>query len=195
MLTAELDNVYDAVEKAIADTEITSLSYEAVAIRHADWGVPGQGLTVFVIKPSPEVLGFQAKLLAAVTLFLGSTGTSAAFVRNEGETISHSTMDWVDGYVPNQIGEKYIAHVTVGFATLEDLKGIEAEPFERLPRPPRKHRRLPPRQQRHRSRGAEVLAVLAREIDERAGPDSVDIFVARKVGCWRVIHRAGEAGL
>ena len=133
MLTAELDNVYDAVEKAIADTEITSLSYEAVAIRHADWGVPGQGLTVFVIKPSPEVLGFQAKLLAAVTPFLGSTGTSAAFVRNEGETISHSTMDWVDGYVPNQIGEKYIAHVTVGFATLEDLKGIEAEPFDVFP--------------------------------------------------------------
>jgi len=40
-------------------------------------------------------------------------------------------MDWVDGYVPGQIGEgRYIAHVTVGFATLDDLKSIEAEPFD-----------------------------------------------------------------
>ena len=131
--TAELDKVYDAVEQTIADTDIASLSYQAVAIRHADWGVPGQGLTVLVIKPSPQVLDFQARLLAAVTPFLGSGGTSAAFVTDDGETISQSTMDWVDGYVPNQIGENYIAHITVGFATLDDLKVIEAEPFDDFP--------------------------------------------------------------
>ena len=86
-----------------------------------------------MIKPSSDVLGLQARLLAAITPFLGSGGTSAAFVRNEDETISQSTMEWVDGYVPNQIGEKYIAHITVGFATLDDLKGIEAEPFDAFP--------------------------------------------------------------
>ena len=37
------------------------------------------------------------------------------------------------GHVPNQIGAKYIAHITLGFATLEDLKGIEAEPFDAFP--------------------------------------------------------------
>ena len=112
------------------DTDVAALSYEAVAIRHSDWGVPGQGLTVFVIEPSPAVLGFQARLLAAITPFLGSGATSAAYVRDEGETIGQSTMDWVEGYVPNQIGAKYIAHITLGFATLEDLKVIEAEPFD-----------------------------------------------------------------
>ena len=127
--TGELDQVYDAVEKTIADTDITSLSYEAVAVGHADWGVPGQGLAVLVIKPSPQVLDFQANLLASVTPFLGSDGTAAAFVRDPGEEISQSTMDWVEGYVPNQIGPKYIAHITVGFATLDDLNVIEAEPF------------------------------------------------------------------
>ena len=109
------------------------MSYEAVAIRHSDWGVPGQGLTVFVIEPSPAVLGFQARLLAAITPFLGSGATSAAYVRDEGETIGQSTMDWVEGYVPNQIGAKYIAHITLGFATLDDLKVIEAEPFDAFP--------------------------------------------------------------
>jgi hypothetical protein len=131
--TAELEKVYDAVGRTIADTDLAALSYQAVAIRHADWGVPGQGLTALVIKPSPNVLDFQARLLAAITPFLGSRGTSAAFVRNEGEKISQSTMDWVDGYVPNQIGDKYIAHMTIGFATLADLNGIEAEPFDAFP--------------------------------------------------------------
>lgn len=128
--SANLDNVYDAVAKTLATTDIAALSYQAVAIRHADWGVPGQGLAGFVIKPSPQVLDFQASLLTAVTPFLGSSGTAAAFVKDPGEEISQSTMDWVEGYVPNQIGEKYIVHITVGFATLDDLKIIEAEPFE-----------------------------------------------------------------
>jgi hypothetical protein len=60
----------DAVKRTIADTDVAALSYQAVAIRHADWGVPGQGLTVLVIKPSREVLDFQARLLAAITPFL-----------------------------------------------------------------------------------------------------------------------------
>ena len=29
--------------------------------------------------------------------------------------------------------DEYIAHITVGFATLDDLKTIEAEPFDAFP--------------------------------------------------------------
>jgi len=73
----------------------------------------------------------QAALLAAVTPFTASGGTSAAFVTDPGEQISQSTIDWVDGFVPTQIGAgNYVAHVTVGFATLEDLERVEAEPFD-----------------------------------------------------------------
>src|SRR5271166_2452203 len=129
--SADLDDVFEAVGETVAKTDMTSLSYQAVAIRHTDWGVPGQGLAVLLVQPSPEVLDFQASLLAAVTPFVGSRGTAAAFVRDPGEEISQSTMDWVEGFVPAQIGAgKYIAHITVGFATLEDLKVIEAEPFD-----------------------------------------------------------------
>lgn len=96
--TADLDHVYEAVEQKIAATDMDSLSYEAVAIRHTDWGVPGQGLAVLVVQPSPEVLDFQASLLAAVTPFVGRT--EAAFVTDPGEQISQSTMDWVEGFVP-----------------------------------------------------------------------------------------------
>ncbi len=123
-----------AAEKSLAATDDAALSYDAVALRHADWGVPGQGLAVMVAEPSPQVLDFQAALLAAVTPFTGSGGTDAAFVTDPGEEISQSTIDWVDGFVPTQIGAgHYIAHITVGFATLEDLERIEAEPFDAFP--------------------------------------------------------------
>jgi hypothetical protein len=131
--TADLDRVYEAVENTINATAVGTLGYEAVAIGHADWGVPGQGLAALVIKPSAEVLDFQTNLLRSVTPYLGSDGTPDAFVRDPGELISQSTMDWVQNYVPNQIGAKYIAHITVGFGTLDDLKAIEAEPFDAFP--------------------------------------------------------------
>jgi hypothetical protein len=129
--TADLDNVYAAVEETLAATDVAALSYDAVALRHGDWGVPGQGLAVIVVQPSSQVLDFQAVLLAAVTPFTDSGGTAAAFVTDPGEQISQSTIDWVDGFVPTQIGAgNYIAHITVGFATLKDLERIEAEPFD-----------------------------------------------------------------
>ncbi|MDA0160741.1 hypothetical protein OM076_10735 [Solirubrobacter ginsenosidimutans] len=132
--TADLDNVYAAVEQTLAATDVAALSYHAVALRHADWGVPGQGLAVMVIQPSSQVLDFQAALLAAVTPYTDSGGTAAAFVTDPGEQISQSTIDWVDRFVPAQIGaDNYIAHITVGFATLQDLERIEAEPFDAFP--------------------------------------------------------------
>jgi len=103
-------------------------------VGHSDWGVPGQGLAAIVLQPNTEVLAFQASLLEAVTPYTETDGTAEAFVRDPDEQISQSTRDWVDRYVPNQIGEgHYIAHITVGFATLEDLERIEAEPFDAFP--------------------------------------------------------------
>jgi len=74
--------------------------------------VPGQGLAVILVQPSRQVSDFQAALLAAVTPFGESGGTADAFVTNPGEDISQSTLDWVDGYVPAQIGpDRYTAHI------------------------------------------------------------------------------------
>jgi hypothetical protein len=129
--TADLDQVYDAVQKTVADTDIASLGYQGVKITHADWGFPGYGPTVILVSVSPEVLAFQARLVAAVSPFVAAGGTAAAFVADSGETISPTIIDWVEAYVPNQIGDgKYLPHITVGVAKFDDLKVIEAEPFD-----------------------------------------------------------------
>jgi hypothetical protein len=129
--TADLDGVYDAVHKTVADTDMASLGYQGVKITHADWGFPGYGPTVIFVSVSPEVLEFQANLVTAVEPFVESGGTAAAFVTDPGETISPTIIDWVEAYVPNQIGDgKYLPHITVGVAKFDDLKVIEAEPFD-----------------------------------------------------------------
>lgn len=128
--TAELDKVYDAVEKVLAETDMTALGYQAVTITHADWGFPGYGPTVLLVQVSPEVLLFQAKLEAAVAPFAESGGTAEAFVADPGEVISPSIIKWVEAHAPDQIGDgKYLPHLTVGAGKFEDLNIIEAEPF------------------------------------------------------------------
>jgi hypothetical protein len=129
--TADLDQVYEAVEETLAETDVASLSYEAVKIAHADWGFPGYGPAVLLVQVSPEVLDFQARLAAAIAPFTESGGTAEAFVADPGEVISPTIVKWVEGYVPAQIGAgKYLPHLTVGAAKFDDLKTIEAEPFD-----------------------------------------------------------------
>jgi hypothetical protein len=129
--TADLDKVYGAVEETIADTDLSSLSYKAMKITHADWGFPGIAPTALLVEVNDKVLDFQAKLLDAITPFVESGGTAAAFVADPGEEISQTIIDWVEAYSPAQIGAgKYLPHLTVGVATFDDLKVIEAEPFD-----------------------------------------------------------------
>jgi hypothetical protein len=128
---ADLDKVYDAVEKTVGATDMAALSYQALGITHADWGFPGYGPTVLKVRVSPKVLDFQAKLVTALEPFVESGGTAEAFVADPGEVISPTIIDWVEKYVPNQIGDgKYFPHLTVGVDTFDHLKIIEAEPFD-----------------------------------------------------------------
>jgi hypothetical protein len=129
--TADLAKVYEAVGKTVAETDMASLSYQAVKIAHADWGFPGYGPAVLLVQVNPEVLDFQARPAAEVAPFTEAGGTAEAFVADPGEVISPTIIKWVEGYVLAQIGAgKYLPHLTVGAAKFDDLKIIEAEPFD-----------------------------------------------------------------
>ncbi len=132
--TAELEVVFGAVEKAIHGTDLFSLSFEAVLIRHDDWDTPGQGCAAYVVRPSPEVVDFQSSVLENVAPYVGSGGSSAAFVTDDDDQdINDTTLKWVERFVPDQIGTRYTPHLSLGFAMLDDLKVIEAEPFDAFP--------------------------------------------------------------
>jgi hypothetical protein len=132
--TADLDQVNDAVEKTLAATDITSLSYTAVKITHADWGLGDFGPAVLLVQVNAAVLAFQAALAAAVAPFCECGGTGEAFVCDPGETIRPTIIDWVEKFVPDQIGDgKYLPHLTVGIAKFTDLARFEAASFDTFP--------------------------------------------------------------
>ena len=132
--TAELDQVFDAVGGVLGSIDVGGLELTAVGLKHmAVAAVPGVGLTGILVKPSPEVLQFQAKLIDAVRPFSESGGTAEAYVRTEAEPdINRDTIEYIEHYVPEHSGQNYLAHVTVGLATLDELEKIEAESFEQL---------------------------------------------------------------
>jgi hypothetical protein len=129
--TSDLEGAYDAVAMVVNNTDMGALAYQASGITHADWGFPGYGPTVLQVQVSPKVLDFQSQLVSALTTFAESGGTAEAFVTDPGEVISPTIIEWVEAFVPNQIGDgKYFPHLTVGVDTFEHLKIIEAEPFD-----------------------------------------------------------------
>jgi hypothetical protein len=131
LVTADLDRAFAAIAATVADTDPAALGYHVPGITYSEhWGPPGQAAAVLGVQPNRRVLELQAALLAAVAPFTGSGGTSAAFVTDPGEEISPTTRDWVETYEPDQTGPNYTAHLTVGLATVDDLKAMQAEPFD-----------------------------------------------------------------
>ncbi|MGA9871499.1 MAG: hypothetical protein WBQ44_10210 [Rhodococcus sp. (in: high G+C Gram-positive bacteria)] len=130
--TADLDAVFAAIEAVRAQLDLASLTFTAEAIRHMDVQ-RGVGLAAVVVRPGPEVLDFQAKLIEAIAPYVESGGTAEAYVRTDAEPdINEVTIEYIKNYVPHHSGANYLAHVTVGLAKLDDLGPIEDEAFEPL---------------------------------------------------------------
>ena len=126
--TADLDQVYAAAGKAIANDDITSLKLEAFKYYY----IPDKdlGLSGIVIKPTPQLLKVEQDVIDAVAPFTVKTGTPAAFVDSNDPGVNQLLITYVEVFVPEHSGEHYEPHVTTGLATREYLDKMLAEPFE-----------------------------------------------------------------
>jgi hypothetical protein len=130
--TAALPQVFAAVKGVLASVDLSKLTLTAAEIKHlASSELEGIGIAFIQMQTEPEVLEFQARLIDAAAPFTESGGTADAYVRTEAEPdISAETIAFIEHYVPAASGDNYFMHVTVGLAKLDDLRAIEAEPFE-----------------------------------------------------------------
>ena len=126
--TKDLDKVYAAVGKVFAAANVTGLKLEAFKYYY----MPDKdlGLSGIVIKPTPELLELEQKVIDAVTPFVVETGTSAAFVTGDDPEVLPELITYVSDFVPKHSGEHYDPHVTTGLAPREYLDKMLAEPFE-----------------------------------------------------------------
>ena len=127
--TADLDKVYEAVGKVLAEEKPTGWKLKAYKYYYVPW--KDIGLAGIVIEPTDDLIRYQKKLIDAVAPFTVKTGTAAAFVTTkEDPDINQPTIDYVATFVPNESGKKFNPHVTIGVAPQDYLKKMLDEKFE-----------------------------------------------------------------
>jgi 2'-5' RNA ligase len=124
----DLAQVSEAVEEVTRRMDPTGLQLTATGFYynlHEALGLAG-----ITVAPTPELLDFQAEIIAAVQPFSVRDGTGAAFVQNpNGIPISQSTVDNMNAFVPKSSGQNYDPHITIGLAEPDFLQSILEEPF------------------------------------------------------------------
>jgi hypothetical protein len=127
--TADLDKVYAAAGKVLADEKVTSWKLKAFKYYYIPW--KDIGLGGIVVEPTDDLLRLQQELIDAVAPFTEKTGTAAAYVTTpEDPEINQPTIDYVAAFVPEATGKKFNPHVTIGIATQNYFEEMLAEPFD-----------------------------------------------------------------
>jgi len=127
--TADLEKVYAAVNKVLADEKPTT--WKLRAYRYYYIPSPPIGLAGIVVEPTPDLHRLQQKIIDAVTPFTVKTGTPAAFMSTEnGRDIQKALILYVANFLRIGSGKKFNPHVTIGVATIPYLKKMLAEPFD-----------------------------------------------------------------
>jgi hypothetical protein len=131
--TADLDKVYEAVGKVLAEEKPSTWKLKAFKYYY----IPGEGalkeigLGGIVIEPTEDLIRYQKKLIDAVAPFTVKTGTAAAYVTTkEAPDINEQTIEYVANFVPKETGKKFNPHVTIGIAPQAYLKKMLDEKFE-----------------------------------------------------------------
>ena len=126
--TADLDKVYAAAEKVLADANITRMQLEAFKYYYTPG--PGVGVAGIVARPTPPLLTLQQSLIAAVAPLTVENGPIGAFTAPHDDPANDGLLiKYVSTFVPQQTGERFSPHVSTGVAPLDYLDKMLAEPF------------------------------------------------------------------
>ncbi len=127
--TADLDKVYAAAGKILANEKVTGWKLKAFKYYYIPW--KDIGLGGIVVEPTDDLLRLQQELIDAVAPLTEKIGTAAAYVTTpEDPEINQPTIDYVAAFVPEATGKKFNPHVTIGIAPQDYLKEMLAEPFD-----------------------------------------------------------------
>jgi hypothetical protein len=127
--TADLEKIYAAVGKVLADEQPTK--WKLKAYKYYYLPTQGNGLAGIVVEPTDELRRFQQKIIDAVAPFTVKTGTAAAYVTTpEDPGIVPMVIDYVADYVPKYSGKNFNPHVSVGVAKQAFLNKMLKERFK-----------------------------------------------------------------
>jgi hypothetical protein len=127
--TKDLDQVYAAAGKVIAEASLRGMKLEAYRYGYSPGG--DVGVAGIFVRPTPELLRLQQQLIAAVAPFTVDTGPINAFTASHASpALDAALINYVATFVPKQTAAHYQPHVSTGAAPTAYLDKMAAEPFE-----------------------------------------------------------------
>lgn len=127
----DLPKVLAAVETVNSKLELGSLEMTATGLYHIPSGKIG--LAGIVVEPSEQLQELQRAIISAVDVYARQGGDQSAFVPDKsGTPFDPLLFKYVETFVPNQTGDNFNPHVTIGVAPLEWLKELEKKPFNKF---------------------------------------------------------------
>jgi hypothetical protein len=127
--TADLGQVYAAVEKILAIANVDAMKLEAFKYYYAPVGA--DGVAGICAKPTPELLKLQADLIAAVAPYTVETGPVSAFTAPMDDPADNAAfIQYISTFVPDRTGDHFNPHVSIGVAPKDYLDKMLAQPFE-----------------------------------------------------------------
>ncbi len=97
--TADLEKVYAATEKVLADANVNAMKLEAFKYYYAPAGAVG--VAGICAKPTPEILKLQADIIAAAKPFSVETGPIGAFTAPHDDPATDAAIiQYVSTFVP-----------------------------------------------------------------------------------------------
>ena len=127
--TADLDQVYAAASKVLAEANVKAMKLEAFKYYYVPAGAIG--VAGICAKPTPEILKLQADIIAAVKPFAVESGPIGAFTAGHDDAATDAAIiQYVSTFVPKMSGANFNPHVSTGVAPKDYLDKMLAEPFE-----------------------------------------------------------------
>lgn len=126
----DLDAVSRAVSQVVKSNDPRALELEIVG--HQSWPRADRDLETVVmsVNRDAQLCRLQQAIIAAVQPFASSGGTAEAFAPNtDGSPINPNIVTYVERFLPDNAGDNYHPHVTVGFAHKNFAQGFCAPPF------------------------------------------------------------------
>lgn len=125
----DLDAVCEAVAAMLPGHAPEALHLQVIGLHvRTDEAV---GSASWMVSPAPQLQRLADACLAAVAPFAVDGGDADAFVGNEdGTPIRASTIAYVERFVPDHSGERYVPHITLGRARAAFLRELQRAPFE-----------------------------------------------------------------
>lgn len=125
---SDLDAVLTAVNRVKSTFDIAKIAMTATGLYHIPSGKIG--LAGIVVELTEELRALQREVIDAVNPFARNVGDVSAFVPDaSGAAFDPQLFKYVETFVPNQTGDKFNPHVTIGIAPLAWLEETEKQPF------------------------------------------------------------------